>query len=40
MDAFEVALAPLIITVIMLAAVVHSIFKEVHHEAANIKASR
>lgn len=31
MDAFEVALAPLIITVIMLAAVVHSIFKEVKH---------
>lgn len=29
MDAFEVALAPLIITIIMLAAVVHSIFKEV-----------
>lgn len=29
MDAFEVALAPLIVTVIMLAAVVHSIFKEV-----------
>lgn len=29
MDAFEVALAPLIITVILLAAVVHSLIKEV-----------
>ena len=32
MDEFEVVLAPLIITVIMLAAVVHSLFKEVRKD--------